>query len=128
VYRATGQPSQALAYLEQALPIQREVGDRGGEAATLANIGVVYNATGQPGQALAYYEQALPIQREVGDRGGEATTLANLGVVYNATGQPSKALEYYEQALPLLEMTQSPYLEQAREIVNQLRRKADERT
>ncbi|MEI2423290.1 tetratricopeptide repeat protein, partial [Arthrospira platensis SPKY2] len=39
VYRAIGQPQQALTYLQQALPIWREVSDRSEEANTLNNIG-----------------------------------------------------------------------------------------
>jgi CHAT domain-containing protein/Tfp pilus assembly protein PilF len=95
-----------LKYYQQALPIFREVQDRGGEAATLNNIGGVYDAIGQPSEALKYYQQALSIHREVQDRGGEATTLNNIGAVYDAIGQPSEALKYYQQALPIVREVQ----------------------
>ncbi|MGH9879786.1 MAG: tetratricopeptide repeat protein, partial [Pyrinomonadaceae bacterium] len=61
-----------------ALPIQRAVGDREGEATTLNNIGRVYWSLGEKQKAREYYNQALPIWRAVGGRGGEATTLNNL--------------------------------------------------
>ena len=77
------------------------MGDKGGEATTLNNLGLVYDALGDKQKALAYYEQALPLSRQVGDKGGEATTLNNLGGVYDALGDKQKALAYYEQALPL---------------------------
>ena len=43
-----GGAARALQYYGQALPIHREVGDRGGEAATLSNIGAVYRGHGEP--------------------------------------------------------------------------------
>lgn len=36
----------ALSYYEQALPLQKQVGDRSGEATTLNNIGGVHSALG----------------------------------------------------------------------------------
>jgi tetratricopeptide (TPR) repeat protein len=54
------------------------VGDRGGEAATLNNIGGVYSDLGEKQKALDYYNQALPISRAVGDPYGEATILDNI--------------------------------------------------
>ena len=80
-----------------------EVGDRGGLATTLNNIGLVYDRMGQRDKALEYYNKALPISEEVGDRGGLATTLNNIGLVYNKMGQRDKALEYYNKALPIME-------------------------
>ncbi len=77
---ALGRPSEAIRV--PATPAHvRHAGDRGGEAATLNNLGLVYDVWGDRQQALAYYNQALPIVREVGDRGGEAATLNNLGAV-----------------------------------------------
>jgi len=101
--RAAGQDyGDAIGYYQQALPLQRQVGDRGGEATTLNNLGRVYAALGDKRKALDFYELALPLQRQVGDRGGEATTLNNLGRVYAALGDKRKALDFFEQALPLL--------------------------
>jgi tetratricopeptide (TPR) repeat protein len=101
VSSATGQQGQALALLEQILPIRRQVGDRAGEATTLNNMALIYNGMGQLGKALALFEQALPIRHEVDNRAGEATTLNNMAGVYNDMGQPGQALALLEQALPI---------------------------
>ncbi|MEG4208474.1 tetratricopeptide repeat protein, partial [Microcoleus sp. S13_B4] len=101
VYDSISQPQAALNYYNQALPIQRAVGNRAGEAATLNNIGVVYKSISQPQEALNYYNQALPIQRAVGNRAGEAATLNNIGGVYNSISQSQEALKYFNQALPI---------------------------
>ncbi|WP_439638146.1 CHAT domain-containing protein [Spirulina sp.] len=92
----------AIEKWEAAIPLYQQVGDRGGEAATLTNIGGVYNSLGEKSRALEYFNQALPLLRAVGDRSGEANTLTNIGAVYNSLGEKSRALEYYNQALPLL--------------------------
>jgi tetratricopeptide (TPR) repeat protein len=99
VYQSISRPQEALRLFEQALPIQREVGDRAGEAATLSNWAGVYQNTGRPQEALRLFEQALLIQREVGDRAGEATTSSDLALVYERIGRPQEALRLFEQAL-----------------------------
>ncbi|MEG3971361.1 tetratricopeptide repeat protein [Microcoleus sp. T2B6] len=91
----------AIAKWEEALKLFRAVGDRGGEATTLSNIGAVYSKLGEKQKALEYYSQSLLVSRAVGDRGGEALTLNNIGSVYNDLGEKQKALEYYNQSLPL---------------------------
>jgi len=96
-----GDKPKALSYYEQALPLQKQVGDRLGEAIALNNIGRVYDALGDKPKALSYYEQALSLQKQVGNRLGEAATLNNIGHVYSDLGDKLKALSYYEQALPL---------------------------
>ncbi|MDT9288316.1 tetratricopeptide repeat protein, partial [Limnospira sp. PMC 1298.21] len=78
-----GEKQTALDYYNQALPLLRAVGDRGGKATTLNNIGAVYDSLGEKQTALDYYNQALPLLRAVGDRRGEATTLNNIGGVYS---------------------------------------------
>ncbi|MEG4393359.1 CHAT domain-containing tetratricopeptide repeat protein, partial [Microcoleus sp. BROC3] len=85
----------------QSLPLSRATGDRGGEAATLNNIGGVYSELGEKQKALEYLGQSLPLRRATSDRAGEAATLSNIGSVYSQLGEKQKALEYYSQSLPL---------------------------
>jgi tetratricopeptide (TPR) repeat protein len=47
-YNSISQPQEALKYVNQALTILREVGDRAGEAATLSNIDAVNNRSQPP--------------------------------------------------------------------------------
>ncbi|MEG4247806.1 CHAT domain-containing protein [Microcoleus sp. Pol10D4] len=92
---------KAIATWEEALKLYRELGDRGGEARTLSNIGGVYAALGEQQKALEYLSQSLPLSRAVGDRQREAFTLNIIGIVYGDLGENQKALEYYNQALSL---------------------------
>jgi tetratricopeptide (TPR) repeat protein len=61
-------PRDALDHHSAALGLYRAADDRGNEAATLNNIGLVYDALGNRQAALEHYHQALPITRDVGDR------------------------------------------------------------
>ena len=101
MYSSLSNKKKALAFYNQALPLQRDVGDRAGHATTLSNIGSVYWKLGDKKKALAFYNQALPLHRDVGDRAGQATTLSNIGIVYADLGDKKKALAFYNQALPL---------------------------
>jgi tetratricopeptide (TPR) repeat protein len=69
---------QAIQKWQEARLLYRAVGDRGGEATTLNNIGRVYSALGEKQKALVFYNQALPISRAVGDPYLEVTILDNI--------------------------------------------------
>ncbi|MEU7927705.1 tetratricopeptide repeat protein, partial [Micromonospora sp. NPDC049107] len=101
VYNQLGDGERALAYLGQALPIQREVGDRAGEAITLSNIGAAYERLGDAERALAYYGQALPIRREVDDRVGEAVIRFNVARIHRAAGHLDQAIRELELVVEL---------------------------
>ncbi|GAB4354780.1 MAG: hypothetical protein Fur0042_23850 [Cyanophyceae cyanobacterium] len=79
LYQQQGAYPQAQRYLEQALTLSREGGDRVGEGSTLQNLGENYRLTGQYDQALRHYDQALTIHRENGDRLRESVALHNRG-------------------------------------------------
>ncbi len=66
-YRMLGEIRRAIDLFEQALAINRTVGDRSGEAVNLGNLGICYYELGQIPRAIDLYEQALAI---AADRGG----------------------------------------------------------
>jgi CHAT domain-containing protein/Tfp pilus assembly protein PilF len=93
---------KAVERYGEALRLTREVGDKGGEAMTLTNIGIIYNLLGEPQKALEPLNEALTIWHAIGDRHLEAITLSINGRVYYAVGDPQKALESYSLALPVM--------------------------
>ena len=95
---AIGDRTATLASFRAALPLQRAVGDRAGEARTLSNLGVVFDALGQRDSATAYFRAALALTRAVRDRAGEATTLSTLGMMFNNQGQRDSALSVLRRA------------------------------
>ncbi len=108
---ALGDKQQALNYLNQSLPLTRQVEDKAGEATTLNNIGAVYSDLGDKQQALNYYNQSLPLTRQVDYKAGEATTLHNIGAVYSDLGDKQQALNYLNQSLPLMRQVEDKALE-----------------
>ncbi|MCI5131363.1 MAG: tetratricopeptide repeat protein [Candidatus Electrothrix sp. EH2] len=114
VYMHQSEWETALPYLEQCLPIRKEVGDKYGEGITLNNIAITCDAKGEPGKAVEYHEQALAIRRELGDRDGEALTCWNIGHSYKNMGDLAKAEEYIAMAVEIEEAIGSPNLEDSR--------------
>jgi len=55
-----------LEYEKKALEIDREIGNRNGEALDLNNIGSIYQSKGERKKALKYYKDALKIFIEIG--------------------------------------------------------------
>jgi CHAT domain-containing protein len=61
MYRVLGENRKALDFLNQALSLNREVGDRSGEAVTLKNIGALLNSQKQPELAIVFYKQSVSL-------------------------------------------------------------------
>ena len=86
--------NKAKEYLQKALLIRTEIGDRKGVAAAYGNLGTVFESLGQYDKAKEYLQKALLIRTEIGDREGEASCYGNLGDVFLLLGQYDKAKEY----------------------------------
>ncbi len=98
-YDSLGEVERAIGYHEQALKIDREIGDRRGEGKDLGNLGLAYFSLGEVERAIGFHEQRLVIAREIGDRQGEGQSLGNLGVAYSSLGEVERAIGFHEQRL-----------------------------
>ena len=96
-----GQYGEAKEYLEKALRIHKEIGDREMEGQCYGNLGVVFFDLGQYSEAKKYYEKALLIGRETGCKKGEVANYANLGSVFRSRGEYDKAKEYHCKAIAM---------------------------
>lgn len=101
VYSMLGEPQKGLDYLNQALLLNKTIGNRAGEAATLHLIGMSYSILGEDQKALHFLSQALPLWRAVGSRAEEATTLTSIGTIYSSLEDNLKALYHLTQALEI---------------------------
>ena len=101
IYKARGDLTTALTYLQQSLAIRQAIGDKSGEGATLNNISQIYDARGDLTTALTYLQQSLAIQQAIGDKSGEGATLNNIATIYKARGDLTTALTYLQQSLAI---------------------------
>jgi tetratricopeptide (TPR) repeat protein len=100
-YLRHGQCEEAVEYLEQALTVSKELGDRQGIGRASGDLGRAYCGLAQYQHALELLEQSLSISRELGDRLEEAMALCSCGKAYFRLGQYDRAREHHAQALTI---------------------------
>ena len=92
----------ALESFQKARDIQRQKGERFGEAIALNNLGIVYYYQGQYEQALAFQRESMQIFWDIygasknvdsASRSEIAVTLNNQSIAYRELGQHQKAIE-----------------------------------
>ena len=81
----------AIEYLQKALAIIIEIGDRKEEGSCYGNLGTVFRLLGQYDKAKEYLQKALVIATEIGDQNGEGSCHDNLGTVFHSIGQYDEA-------------------------------------
>ena len=99
VCQALGRPAEATAHLDRALPLHREVGNRGGEAETLRVQATVERDAGRHERARELAETALGLARAAGDRRYEADALNTLGTIRYALGDRAGALRLLRETI-----------------------------
>jgi tetratricopeptide (TPR) repeat protein len=100
-YSSLGEYRRAIDLHTQALAIDRDTGDRQGEAAGLGNLGNCYSSLGEYRRAIDLHTQALAIDRDIGDRQGEGADLGNLGNCHYRLGEYRRAIDLHTQALAI---------------------------
>jgi tetratricopeptide (TPR) repeat protein/TolB-like protein len=93
-----GDPTAAMAAVEEAGRLYQAVGDRYGFASTLEVTGQVLIDRGDYPGALAKFKDELAIAREVGNRRAESSALNNMANVLGQQGDSEKARKMYEEA------------------------------
>jgi len=105
-------PAIAHGYLEQALSIATETGDRRLESRSLGNLGYSAGFIRQDyPSAREYFEKGYVIMHECGERAAESVALGNLGWVAGMQGDLQGARSYLEQALLVSREVGNHYLE-----------------
>jgi CHAT domain-containing protein/predicted negative regulator of RcsB-dependent stress response len=94
-----GRYSEAMQMLDQALAMDRVIGDAQPEAYDLTEIAFVEMALGQYDAALRDLENARRAYRALHNPYGEATTVQGIGNVYFAMGRNADAYAQYQEAL-----------------------------
>jgi tetratricopeptide (TPR) repeat protein len=87
----------ARGFLDSA----RAVGDRRGQAAALADLGMIRAKAGQAETALGLLNEALALLHDSGDTGGEADALVDLGHILELLGRRQDSRAVLEKAFAL---------------------------
>jgi DNA-binding SARP family transcriptional activator/tetratricopeptide (TPR) repeat protein len=101
--------AEGIGYLEQALGISREIGDRIGEARAAHNLAEGHYLVNGPQTALEPMLRSLQVQREVGYSALHAGTLNNLGQIYIELGRLDEAVDCLQDALPIYASSNSAH-------------------
>jgi Flp pilus assembly protein TadD len=98
LHQRQGHYNEATAYLEQALPLHRESGDRTGEAETLNTLGEVLHGIGESDKARSRHTSALAVALHSGDRREQARAHRGLAGCYAAASDHSSARQHLSLA------------------------------
>lgn len=94
---------QAESFLNRALELGQQRGDRAGIASSLTHLGEVASSQGETQTALDYYQQALEIRKEIGDRAGSGIILNQIGALYLSQQDYRRAIAPLQEAITLWE-------------------------
>ncbi|UJW34819.1 tetratricopeptide repeat protein [Saccharothrix sp. AJ9571] len=90
---------EAIRYLLRVLAIQREIGDREGEARVQYNLSMAYQNTEEPHRSLEHGEEAIRLARELGVASLEANSLQAMADTSTYLGRHATALALVDAAL-----------------------------
>lgn len=97
-----GDPTKAVGLFEQALKVQRAIGNDREIANSLNNLGFVYSTDlADYPRSLSLHLEALSLRQRLGDKAAIALSLNNIGIVYDRLHQFDQALSYFNRALAL---------------------------
>jgi CHAT domain-containing protein/Flp pilus assembly protein TadD len=99
VTTTVGEPREALALLERALSLRRELGPLpDAEGSILNSMAIASANAGDFTGARDRYTQALEFAREDGDASAQATVLKNRALIYDDLGEYERALHDFREA------------------------------
>lgn len=98
---ALGSFDEALAACDEAIAVQRRLGDDAGLAASLTSLGVIYQFQGEYDRSEDAHTESLSIRRRIGDGAGVATALSNLSSVAYTKNDLGRAAELANESIAI---------------------------
>ena len=96
-------PRTAIAYLQRALALRRELDDTLGQALTLNNLAYAFLQLQDDEMALDHFRLALGSFEKLGYRAGQAASLCTIGTILLRSGELEASLEVHRRALAIAE-------------------------
>ena len=100
-YRRLGNLPQALDFVQRAMAIKQELGDKLEIGKSHNQFGLIYWDMADYSKAIDHFQQAISFGHEPGDRELEGQAHNNLGLVYDEMGDYQHSQEQYQQALQI---------------------------
>lgn len=97
----SGNVEEAKTIYQAILEVDRQIGNRGGETACLANLARIHLAGGKPEDALPLLEEALGIAKKIGSFAHEQSILVDLGNIHESRGAYDQAWRLWERGLEI---------------------------
>jgi DNA-binding SARP family transcriptional activator/DNA-binding XRE family transcriptional regulator len=114
-----GSYPQALRYCQQAVALNRQLGNNHQQPAALDSLAYVHRHLGHHAEAADYYRRAVELFDEMGHRYQKAETLIYVGDAHHADGNLAAARRAWIEALAILEEMHHPDAERLRARLHQ---------
>jgi predicted ATPase/transcriptional regulator with XRE-family HTH domain len=98
---AMGQFDEALSPCEDAVALQRQIGDDEGLAASLSSLGIIMQFRDDLARSKEAHEESLAIRRRIGDEPGVASSLSNLASIAFTHGDLGEAGRFAEESVAI---------------------------
>ena len=109
-----GAYAEAVAYCQQALELQRKLGDRFGQAETWDSLGYANLRLGRHAAAISCYQTAVALYQRFDDRYNAADSTASLGDAHYAAGDLAAARTAWRHAAHSLDLLRHPDADKVR--------------
>ncbi|WP_228688418.1 ATP-binding protein [Amycolatopsis keratiniphila] len=96
-----GRHEDALWYLDEALPLSRDIDTGRAEAVVEGNLSAAYTSLGRYRQALDHGQRGLFLRRKAGDRAGESGALTDVARAQQGLGNHETAITLCREAITL---------------------------
>jgi len=101
VVQRENNPIRVAELLEEALGLNRSLGNRAQEMDVLGNLGTAYLAMGKTGPALEVFWAEHAIASELGSKFADKVALGHLGQAHASLGNAARTIGFFEQALEI---------------------------
>ncbi len=98
---ALGSFDEARTTCQEAIALQRRLGDEAGLAASLTSLGVIYQFNGEHDRSEESHAESLAIRRRIGDESGIATSLSNLSSVAYGKNDLARAAAFGDESVAI---------------------------
>jgi tetratricopeptide (TPR) repeat protein len=98
-----GQMDEAMGYLNQALPLFRDLQNTSTAVTVLNTIGLIYEQTNRIEEGLDFFQDKLPLIQDLNMIGAEVTIFQWLSILLNRVGDGRQAIKYFDKAQAIVD-------------------------